>query len=185
MGKDMVPKRMFFTKGVGHDRNKLTSFELALRAAGIETANLVRVSSIFPPRCKIISKKKGLAELSPGEVVFAVVAQEASNEPGRLISASVGLAVPADGDRYGYLSEHHAYGQTARESGDYAEDLAATMLASTLGVKFDPEKAYDERREAYRMSGQIINSAQITAASKGDANGRWTTCVAAAILLFD
>ena len=50
LGKSMVPKRLFFTKGVGKHKERLTSFELALRDAGIAAQNLVRVSSIFPPR---------------------------------------------------------------------------------------------------------------------------------------
>ena len=68
----MVPKRIFFTKGVGKHRERLTSFELALRDAGIAAQNLVRVSSIFPPNCKLLARKEGVKYLSPGEVVFAV-----------------------------------------------------------------------------------------------------------------
>ncbi|MBW1956338.1 MAG: hypothetical protein JRI83_11580, partial [Deltaproteobacteria bacterium] len=52
----IIPQRMFFTKGVGYHQNKLQSFELALRDAGIEICNIVTISSIFPPACKIISK---------------------------------------------------------------------------------------------------------------------------------
>ena len=52
---NLVPKEMFFTKGVGKHREKLTSFELALRSAGIAACNLVRVSSIFPPGCRIMA----------------------------------------------------------------------------------------------------------------------------------
>ena len=70
MGKDMVPKRIFFTKGVGKHRERLTSFELALRDAGIAAQNLVRVSSIFPPNCKLLARKEGVKYLHPGEVVF-------------------------------------------------------------------------------------------------------------------
>ena len=71
MGINMVPKQMFLTKGVGKHRERLTSFELALRDAGIAAQNLVRVSSIFPPNCKLLSRREGLKYLSPGEVVFA------------------------------------------------------------------------------------------------------------------
>ena len=58
-----VPRYVFFTKGVGIHKDKLNSFELALRAAGIAPYNLVKVSSILPPRCRIISKEKGLEML--------------------------------------------------------------------------------------------------------------------------
>lgn len=84
---------------------------------------------------------------------------------------------------YGYLSEHHAFGETEEKSGDYAEDLAASMLASTLGIEFDPEKNYDERKEIYRMSGKIVKTRNITQAARGDKHGLWTTVVAAAVFV--
>jgi arginine decarboxylase len=179
----LVPHKMFLTRGVGFHKEKLTSFEMALREAGIAHFNLVRVSSIFPPRCKIIEREDGLQLLQPGEVVFAVIAEMSTNEPGRRIASSIGVARPSDPDKYGYLSEHHTYGQTEQEAGDYAEDLAATMLATTLGIPFDPEKDYNERREQYRMGGEIVDSTSITVAVNAEQGGVWTTTIAAAILI--
>ena len=179
----MVPSRVFFTKGVGVHREKLQSFESALRDAEIERFNLVKVSSIFPPHCKIISRQKGVAILRPGQIVYVVLASNATDEPHRMISASIGLAVPAARDIYGYLSEHHAFGQSERQSGYYAEDLAATMLASTLGIPFNPDTDYDERREVYRMSGKIVESRSITQSAIADRTGKWTTVVAAAVFV--
>jgi len=179
----MVPKYVFFTKGVGVQREKLASFEAALRDAGIEKFNLVRVSSIFPPGCKIMTRRRGLDHLQPGQIVFCVMAETATNEPGRQMAASIGLAVPADGRHYGYLSEHHSFGETGTKAGDYAEDLAATMLATTLGLAFDPESAYDERKEIYRMSGKIVRSQNITQSARCNKDGRWTTCVACAVFV--
>ena len=178
-----VPKKIFFTKGVGKHKEKLQSLELALRKAGIEICNLVSVSSIFPPNCKIIPKSQGIKLIQPGQIVFCVMSTNSTNEPNRMISASVGLAVPAEPNHYGYLSEHHAYGETDEISGDYAEDLAASMLASTQGVEFDPEKNYDERKEIYRMSGKIVKSRNTTQSAKGDKNALWSTVIAAAVLL--
>ena len=178
-----VPKKVFFTKGVGKHKEKLQSLELALRKAGIEKCNLVSVSSIFPPNCKIISKEQGFKLIQPGQIVFCVMSTNSTNEPNRMISASVGLAVPAEPNNYGYLSEHHANGETDEKSGDYAEDLAATMLASTLGIEFDPEKNYDERKEIYRMSGKIVKSRNTTQSAKGDKKGLWSTVVSAAVFL--
>src|ERR1039457_6157015 len=99
----MVPKKLFFTKGVGKHKERLTSFELALRDAGIASQNLVRVSSIFPPQCKVIPRKEGLKYLNPGEVVFAVIAENSTREPHRLVVASIGVAIPTDRNR----SEEH------------------------------------------------------------------------------
>jgi arginine decarboxylase len=181
----MVPKKVFFTKGVGKHKERLTSFELALRDAGIASQNLVRVSSIFPPRCKVIPRKEGVALLNHGEVVFAVIAENSTREPHRLIVASIGVAIPADSDAYGYLSEHHSFGETEQQAGDYAEDLAAEMLATTLDVEFDPDKSWDEKKEIYRISNKIVRTSNITQSAIGDKNGLWTTTIAAAVLILD
>ena len=185
MAKDMVPKRIFLTKGVGKHKERLTSFELALRDAGIAAQNLVRVSSIFPPNCKLMTRAQGLKYLSPGEVVFAVVAENSTREPHRLVASSIGLALPADSKTYGYLSEHHSFGETDQVAGDYAEELAAEMLATTLNVEFDPDESWDEKKEVYRLSNKIVRTTNITQSAIGDKSGIWTTTIAAAILIFD
>ncbi len=178
-----VPTKMFFTKGVGRHKDYLQSFELALRDAKIEKCNLVTVSSIFPPGCRRISQEDGLKLLQAGQITFAVMARLATNEPNRLIAASIGVATPADNTQYGYLSEHHPFGETDEKAGEYAEDLAATMLATTLGVEFDASSDWDEREKIYKMSGKIVKTYNITQSAEGDKNGLWTTVIASAILL--
>lgn len=179
----MIPTKVFFTKGGGVHKDRLASFELALRDAGIEKCNIVYVSSIFPPNCKIISKEDGLKHLKPGQIVFCVMAKNETNEPNRLVSAAVGLAIPNDKNQYGYLSEHHAFGETERKSGEYAEDLAATMLATTLGIEFDPNKAWDERKQIYKASGHIFRTRHICQSAEGNKNGLWTTVISAAVFI--
>lgn len=179
----MVPRFVFFTKGVGRHKEKLHSFESALRNAGIEKCNLVNVSSILPPHCKIISKEKGLKILKPGAITFVVMARNETNEPNRLLCSSIGLAVPSDRSAYGYLSEHHGFGETDEKAGNYSEDLAASMLASTLGIEFDPDTAYDERKEVYKMSGKIVTTRSITQSAMGEKNGLWTTVIAVAVFI--
>src|SRR5579863_2312703 len=174
---------IFLTKGVGRHSEKLTSFELALRDARLAEFNLVRVSSIFPPGCKVISIQDGLKMLRPGQIVYAVMYDEATNEPHRLMATSVGLAIPADKDQYGYLSEHKSFGQTDEKAGDYAEDLAATMLATILGVEFDPNVSYDERKDIWRLSDKIVTTRNVTQSAVGDRDGLWTTVVAAAVFV--
>lgn len=176
-----VPSKIFLASGVGLHRERLTSFEEALRDARIARYNLAHVSSIFPPECELVETDEGLEHLQPGEVVHSVIARADTNETSRLISASIGLAIPKDRKQFGYLSEHHGYGQTAEESGDYAEDLAASMLATVLGVDFDPEAAWDEQREEWRLSGKIYGTTSITEAVEGPKKDRWATVVAAAI----
>ena len=178
-----IPTKMFFTKGVGVHKDRLAAFELALRRAGIEMCNLVSVSSILPPDCKIISKEEGLSLLKPGQITFVVLAKNETNEPNRLISAAIGLALPKGNNSYGYLSEHYSFGETAQKAGDYAEDLAATMLATTLGIEFDPETAWDERKQVYKASGKIFKTTQVCQSTEGNKDGLWTTVVAAAVFI--
>ncbi len=179
----MVPQKIFLTKGVGKHKEKLRSFESALRVARIEKFNLVRVSSILPPGCRVIPAARGIKMLNPGEIVFCVICDNSTNEPNRLLAASIGIAVPTEEEQYGYLSEHHAFGQTDHTAGDYAEDLAASMLASTLGIEFDPDLAWDERREVYRMQRKIVKTRNLTQSALGDKNGLWTTVVVAAVFV--
>lgn len=180
----MTPKKVFFTKGVGKHKERLASFELALRDAGIEKFNLVCVSSILPPNCKTITKEKGLQELKAGEIVHCVLARNETSENNRLVAASIGCAVPADINAYGYLSEHHCFGETDEQAGEYAEDLAASMLATTLGIEFDAGKSWDEREQIYKLSGKIFKTRNITQSAEGRV-GLWTSVVAAAVFVED
>lgn len=179
----MVPKKVFFTKGVGKHKNQLQSFELALRNAGIEKCNLVNVSSIVPPNCKILSREKGIKELKPGAITHCVMSRNGTNEPNRLIGVAIGVATPRDRNNYGYISEHHSNGEVAQKAGDYAEDLAASMLATTLGLEFNPDKAWDERKQEYKMSGYIVRTQSVVQTAIGDKTGLWTTVIAAAVFL--
>jgi arginine decarboxylase len=179
----MIPTKCFFTKGVGISKDKLGSFELALRSAGIEKCNMVLVSSILPPGCKTITREEGVKLLHPGQITFVVLARSETNEPNRLITSAVGLAIPAENNSYGYLSEHHSCGETGKRAGDYAEDLAATMLATTLGVEFDPNAAWQEREQLYRSSGKIIRTSHIVQSAEGNKDGLWTTVIAAAVFI--
>jgi arginine decarboxylase len=175
-----VPSAMFLTKGMGRHREQLTSFELALRDAGIASFNLVSVSSIFPPHCKLVSKAKGLAMLNHGEIVYSVISRANTDEPQRLVGCSIGVAIPSKTEDFGYLSEHHAFGQNAKKAGDYAEDLAASMLGSTMGLDIDLDKAWDERKEQWKIAGHIVRTMNITQTALGK-DGCWTTVIAAGV----
>ncbi len=180
----LVPKKMFFTKGVGTHKTELRSFELALRDAGIEKSNLVNVSSILPPECKVISKNEGLKEIVPGMLTFVVMARCSSNESHRLIAASIGCAVPSDPTAYGYLSEHHTYGQTEKVAGDFAEKLAVSMLASTLGMEMDEDKAWHEVKNEFRISDKIIRTSNVTQSAIVGPDGNYSTVLAVAVFIF-
>ncbi len=177
----LVPTKVFFTKGVGRHESKLGSFERALRDAGIAQFNLVEVSSIFPPNAEIISQEEGLKFLNPGQIVFVVLARNSSNELNRMLSASVGLAIPRDRSKYGYLSEHHSFGETEEVAGNYAENLAAEMLASTLGLQSHLE--WDEKKEVWKLNDKILMTSNITATAVVERPNQWTTVLAAAVLV--
>lgn len=180
---DLVPKNIFLTKGKGVHEDKLTSFEYALRGAGIAGTNLVLISSIFPPGAKLIPRGKGLELVKPGQILFTIYSKNQTNEPHRLCAASVGVAQPTDPNRYGYLSEYDSFGQNEKQAGDYAEDIAAQMLASSLGIPFDIDKSWDEKRQQWNISGEIYKTTNVTQTAKGSKDGLWTTVFAAAVLL--
>ncbi len=179
----MIPKKAFLTKGTGVHKDKLASFELALRDAKIEKYNLVSVSSILPPNCKVVSKEEGLKELKPGAIVHCVLARNETNEPERLTTAAIGTAVPVNENNYGYISEHHSFGEDEETAGEYAEDLAATMLATTLGIEFDADSAWHEREQVYKASGHIFDTMHMCQTARGAKGGKWTTVVAAMVFV--
>ena len=178
-----IPKAVFFTKGVGRHKYRPQSLELAMRHAGIEKYNLVQVSGILPARCKIITVQEGIRRLTPGQIVYGAMSESSSDEPNRLLCAGIGVA-RAVKDQYGYIAEHHGFGMTEERIGDFVEDMAATMLATTLGIEFDPETAYDKRKETYHMSGKIVQTRACVQTAEGDKDGLWTTVVAAAVFVF-
>lgn len=178
-----MPKGMFFTKGKGIHKDYLTSFELALRDARISDLNIVTVSSIKPPKCKILSISEGRKYLLSGQITFAVMARSSTNEPNRLIAASIGLANPSEDDKYGYLSEHHSTGETGQKAGDYAEDMAMEMLATTMGLPNDPSLKWDDKLEQWRLSGKIYKTQNYTQSAEGNKDGLWTTVLSSAVFI--
>ena len=180
----LVPNRVFLTKGVGRHKYQLKSFEDALRHAGVAQQNLVQVSSILPGKCKFISRENGLRRLIPGQICYCVMARADTNEHGRLVASSVGVAIPKDSEKWGYLSEVHGHGMNSRQAADMAEDLAAEMLGTTLGLELDPNTAWSEKEQAYKSSGLFIRTTNVTQTAKGE-KGLWTTTVAIATFLFE
>jgi len=163
----MIPRQLFLTKGVGRHKAKIVSFEMALREAGIAQYNLVEVSSIFPPKCEIITEESGVKCLSPGEIVFCVMSRNSTDEAHQLMASSIGLAIPIAEDGYGYLLEHQSFNEEAENAGKYAESLAVEMLATTLEAG----------------SHGIAKTMNITQTASSEGNGLWTTTVAVAVFV--
>jgi arginine decarboxylase len=183
MGSMLVPKKVFFTRGKGIHKDRLTSFELALRNARIANLNIVGVSSILPPNAKIVGREEGLKHMLPGQIAFAVMARAETNEPNRLIAASIGAARPVDKTHHGYLSEHHPTGETAEKAGEYAEDMAIEMLATTLDLPNDASLKFIDRENTWKLSGKIYRTQNFTQSAEGNKDGLWTTVVSAAVLV--
>lgn len=161
---NLVPRKIFFTSGIGTHKEPLESFEAALRDAGIEKFNLVTVSSILPPGCEFVSKEDGLSELYPGEIVFCVLSRISSDNPDSQITASIGCAVPNNNDTIGYISEYHTTGQTKTSAGNYVEKLARDMYHSWT-------------KEYPLKTMHIARSTEVKKESE------WTTAIAAAIFI--
>lgn len=101
-----------------------------------------------------------------------------------MIASSIGLARPADDNtQHGYLSEHHSTGETAQKAGDYAEDMAMEMLATTLNLPNDPTLTWDQREEQWKLSEKIYKTHNFTQSAEGNKDGLWTTVISAAILI--
>jgi len=180
----LVPSKVFLTRGQGRHKEKLVSFEKALREAGIAPFNLVRVSSIYPPHARFVSKAAGLRLLKPGQILFVVLSENATDEPRRLISASIGMAVPDDPSHYGYLAEHSDVGKSEMETGLHTEYLAAEMLATKLGENLK-EQAPGKPAKSFRVSnGLSLKTRSVTQTATGEA-GLWTTALAAAVLILE
>lgn len=178
----LLPTKAFLTRGLGQHKEKLVSFEQALRAAEIAPFNLVRVSSIFPPHCKLISKEEGVKLLKPGQILFLVLSESATDDPGRAVSASIGMAIPDDPSLYGYLAEHEGSGESESEAGLYTEYLAAEMLATKMGRKLSGERPV---RDAFKMdNGLSLRTSSMTQVAKGE-RGLWTTALSAAVLIIE
>jgi arginine decarboxylase len=141
------------------------------------------LSEQSPPTCKIVNREEGRRHLRSGQIVFTVMARSSTNEPNRLIAASIGLARPVDDTQYGYLSEHHSTGETATKAGDYAEDLAMEMLATTIGLPTDHTLTWDQREEQWKLSGKIYKTQNFTQSAQGNKDGLWTTVISAAIMI--
>ncbi len=181
--KSLIPTQIFLTRGMGRHKEKLASFELALREAGIAPFNLIKISSIFPPHCRLITREEGLPQLEHGQILHLVMSECATEESYRRVTSAIGVACSNEPDHYGYLAEYHSFGQGEKEAGHHAEDLAAYMLTTIMGENFDMREIWEEEKSLYRISDSlVIRTQNIAQAAEGKA-GLWTTVVAAAVCI--
>ena len=178
----LVPKAVFLTKGVGIHSERLNSFEEALREARISSLNLVTVSSIVPPHCRLLDIEEGLKLLSPGQLTFSVMSKCDSDEEGRLMAAAVAILLPEDPDDYGYISEFHAHGMESGEVEDWVCDQAAELYASAKGLKINWKRAWSAEDEKYTLEERSFSPKYVVSMARGK-KGKWVTTVAAAVFI--
>jgi arginine decarboxylase len=183
----LIPKHFFLTKGVGIHKKELRAFENALRDAGVQMCNLVKVSSIIAPNCERISLEEGVKHLKPGEVTFAVIAESITNEPGQLIGAAVGMAHPKDKNLYGYMTEvEEAIGRTEDDLAQDVEEMAIENLVTEWGYKdFDGDDVWKKGKKNYTLYDRKVAVDHIVQTARGAGDNQFTVAFVAAIFIYD
>lgn len=102
-----TPTKYFMVSGASDGFTPLNAFDGALLQAGIGNTNIIKMSSIVPPRCRLISP----IALPPGALVPAAYASITSDVPGEIIAAGVAIALPKERDRNGLIMEYSAKGR--------------------------------------------------------------------------
>lgn len=98
-----VPTKYYFAYGCAEGYTLLNAFDSALINAGVGNTNLVKMSSILPPRCEKVPPVR----LPQGALVPAVYSSVESDRPGEIITAAVAVAYPKDEDHCGLIMEYH------------------------------------------------------------------------------
>jgi len=182
----LVPTKFFLTKGTGIHQKELRAFENALRDAGIHTCNLIKTSSIIPPGCKRISVEEGMKQIPPGMITFAVLAQSITNEPGQLVTAGIGMALPADDTHHGYLTEaEEIMGRTEDDVEQDVIEMALENLVTEWNPKFDGETAYRKGKKNYTLEGRDIKVDSVVQSARGAEQNQYTVVVAAAVFIYE
>lgn len=121
-----VPRSYFLVSGAADAQTPLNAFDAALRDAGIEDLNLVKVSSIVPPGCQRVDPRP----IAAGTMVAAAYASITSALPGEVIAAGVAVGLPEEADRAGIIMEYSARGH--REE---IEEIVSSMARYALEMR--------------------------------------------------
>jgi arginine decarboxylase len=161
-----VPSRVFFVSGTGIDKEERIATQRAMWQAGVGECNLVKVSSVMAPGIRIISEREGRRLLTPGNMVFAVIAQAKSQEPHQRIATAVAWAKPDRDDLPGYIAEVEedmAKGKSAATAADEAGCEVLGIMAGKLGISADPSRLWDRRKRTLRMRGTTVHVGSLAA----------------------
>ncbi len=124
-----TPNKYFLVSGAADNFMPLNAFDGALLEAGIGDTNLIKMSSIVPPKCQRIEP----ISLPYGVLVPVAYASKISPIPGELISAAVACAIPENEEKPGLIMEYSASGHK-----EEIEDIVYKMAEE--GFKIRQEK---------------------------------------------
>jgi arginine decarboxylase len=181
-----IPRRLFFTAGVGQHELERVALQHAMRQAGVSQCNLVKVSSILPPETQIITRAEGVRLLRPGNIVFAIIAQAQTNEPHQRITPAIAWANPDKRGVPGFIAEVEedlAKGKSEETAADQVGEEAITILAETLRVKVDPKRKWDRRKRTTRIGRTNVGIGYLAASTEGPEERDGQNDFAAAVVI--
>lgn len=145
-----------FVKGIGKDsKSELISFDTALCSAGIGDYNIVRVSSILPPK----AVKKNSIEVSKGSVLYVAYATATIYGAGRIASA-ISVGIPKSPLEIGVIMEYSAPNdknsviECSREMVKKSMKFRGIALKEILSVGV--EKVQEEQQYLTTFSGIVL-----------------------------
>jgi arginine decarboxylase len=135
------PTKYCLTAASAEGKTELTAFDNALLAAGVGNLNLLRVSSILPPRCELMTRPS----IPEGSLLPIAYGSIESSNPGELIAAAVAVGIPADDERPGVIMEHSGI-MTADEARVYVTEMVEEAFASRQTALAEVKVAAAEHR---------------------------------------
>ena len=187
-----VPTRVFFTSGVGFHKTQRVAMQHAMREAGLADCNLVKISSVIPPACQVVTRERGLRMLEAGAIAHAVIAQGVTKEPHQRVSVALCWGQPDREDLPGYITEieeEEANGKSEQTAIDEAGEALTAMLAEKIGAKVDAPKVWGQRgrERRLRIGGVNVRVGSIAESAVGpeaqDGESKYAIAMAFAVYL--
>lgn len=121
-----IPKKYFLVKGRGDAEYPLNAFDIALLDAGVGNTNLIRLSSILPPKSQEVSSP---VQFQLGQLITLAYASYSGTTKGEYIAAAVAVAIPEDDSFNGLIMEHAGPGTEEEIEG-------IVIKKAELGMKY-------------------------------------------------
>jgi arginine decarboxylase len=186
------PTRIFFSRGVGVHSIQRVAVQRAMEDAGVQDLNLVKVTSVIPARCEVITSRHGLRLLEPGSVCFGVIAQGETNEPHQRVTAALCWGQPIGDDLPGYITEieeEQTKGKSEKTAVDEAGQALVHLFGDKIGANVNAERVWGARGQSryIRVGGRRIRVGSIVSSAVGteeqDGEKKYTVVLAVAVYL--